>query len=130
MPQPAPDFKPLPEADPHGLKPSDPGAKLDDGKIRAGLVGMGFARALEEVARVGTFGANKYSDNGWVAVPNAVSRYTDAMWRHVLAEGRGEVCDPDSGLLHAAHLAWNALARLDLMLRARANTAPTEGDTD
>ena len=39
------------------------------------------------------------------------------MLRHLLAEMRGEDVDPDTGLLHAAHTAWNALARLDLMLR-------------
>jgi hypothetical protein len=27
--------------------------------------------------------------------------------------------DPDSQLLHASHAAWNALARLELMLREK-----------
>ena len=138
LPKPKMTFGKMPEVDPHGLKPSDPGAKLDAAKIRAGLVGMGFARALEQVAHVGTFGANKYSDNGWVSVPNAIPRYTDALWRHLLAEGRGETVDADSKLLHAAHLAWNALARLDLMLRdlekerlgLDVHHVATEGETD
>ena len=43
----------------------EPGAKLDSGKIRPSLVLGGFARALAEVSAVGTFGAEKYSDNGW-----------------------------------------------------------------
>ena len=80
---------------------------------------FGFARALEQVARVGTQGAEKYSDNGWMHVPDGVRRYTDAMLRHLLAEAMGERIDPATGLSHAAHCAWNALARLDLMLRDR-----------
>ena len=66
---------------------------------------------------MGTYGANKYTDNGWMSVPNGVQRYTDAMYRHLFSEAVGEQCDRDTGLAHAAHAAWNALARLDLMLR-------------
>ena len=105
------------ESDPHGTPQHAPGAKLDAGKIRAGLVLGGFARALREVSAVGTYGANKYTPNGWMQVPNGVERYTDAMHRHLLSEASGEACDPDTEILHAAHAAWNALARLDLMIR-------------
>ena len=105
------------EADPSGISPHTPGAKLDAGKNRLGLVLQGFANALEEVGRVGTFGANKYTDNGWMSVPNGHARYTDAAYRHLLKEAQGELLDPDSGLQHAAHAAWNALARLELKLR-------------
>jgi hypothetical protein len=105
------------ESDPTGRDAHAPGAKLDAGKIRAGLVIGGFSRALTEVAKVGTFGANKYTANGWIEVPDGEQRYTDAMLRHILTEATGEQMDPDSGLRHAAHAAWNALARLDLMLR-------------
>jgi hypothetical protein len=38
------------------------------------------------------------------------------MVRHWLAENQGIECDDESNMLHAAHLAWNALARLELML--------------
>jgi hypothetical protein len=31
--------------------------------------------------------------------------------------------DPDSGLLHAAHTAWGALARLELILREKEKNA-------
>lgn len=91
--------------------------KYDEGKPRLGLVLSGFARALIEVGIVGTVGAEKYSDSGWVDVPDGVARYTDAMYRHLLLEASGEVFDAETGLPHAAHAAWNALARLDLMLR-------------
>jgi hypothetical protein len=106
------------EYDPLGRRPGEAGAKLDAGKVRAGLVISGFSRALTEVSRVGTFGAAKYCDDGWISVPDGQSRYTDALFRHLLAEAAGESHDPESGLLHAAHAAWNALARLDLLLRA------------
>lgn len=105
------------ERDPYGTAANQPGAKLDAGKTRAGLVLGGFARALLEVSAVGTFGAKKYTPHGWVSVPNGIERYTDAMHRHLLAEATGERLDGDSGLAHAAHAAWCALARLDLMLR-------------
>jgi hypothetical protein len=36
--------------------------------------------------------------------------------RHLLEEAQGLECDADSNLLHAAHTAWNALARLELIL--------------
>lgn len=91
--------------------------KHDAGKTRCGLVLGGFSRSLLEVSRVGTYGAEKYSDDGWVVVPDGERRYRDAMLRHLLADYSGEVNDPESGLLHAAHAAWNALAVLDLMLR-------------
>ena len=42
---------------------TDKGVKLDNGKIRLGLVLGGFAKALWEVGCIGTFGANKYGDN-------------------------------------------------------------------
>lgn len=111
--------KVIDEADPTGRKPNEPGAKLDAGKSRLGLVINGFARALQEVGKVGTYGANKYTDNGWMDVPNGTARYTDALYRHLLKEASGELVDGDTQLLHAAHSAWNALSRLDLILRER-----------
>lgn len=106
------------ERDPNGKSQHEKGSKLDHGKPRVGLVMGGFQAALMEVAKVGTFGANKYTDNGWMSVPNGQDRYTDAMMRHWLYECGGQDIDPESDLLHAAHLAWNALARLQLMIEA------------
>jgi hypothetical protein len=40
------------------------------------------------------------------------------MMRHLLQEPY-TVRDEDSGLLHAAQVAWNALARLELKLREK-----------
>jgi hypothetical protein len=112
--------------DPNGKAQHDPGAKLDDGKNRLGLVLGSFSRALEEVGCVGTYGANKYTPNGWLTVPNGVERYTDAMYRHLLREAQGQELDEESGLRHAAQVAWNALARLELMLRGQIVTRDAE----
>lgn len=91
--------------------------KHDNGKPRPGLVLNTMSRAIQAVVDVAEHGARKYSPDNWLTVPNAQHRYTDAMLRHLLAEQTGEAKDADSGLLHAAHAAWGALARLDLMLR-------------
>ena len=104
------------ESDPNGVDPHDGGAKLDAGKTQAGVL-SDFSLALLAVADVGTFGANKYCRGGWQEVPNGVERYTDALWRHLLKE-KHNALDEDSELLHASHMAWNALARLELMLRS------------
>ncbi len=95
-------------------KPVKHGIKHDAGKSRPSLVIEGFPRALVAVSEVATFGAGKYSPGGWQHVENGVERYTDAMYRHLLAT---DETDAESGLSHAAHAAWNALARLELMLR-------------
>ncbi|BES72183.1 hypothetical protein RE428_32010 [Marinobacter nanhaiticus D15-8W] len=105
------------ESDPSGKDAHEPGAKLDAGKTRMSLVLGGFSLALTEVGKVGTYGANKYTDNGWMSVENGQARYSDAMLRHYFSEAAGEQCDKDTNLRHAAHAAWNALARLELMLR-------------
>ena len=105
------------EKDPNGMDPHSPGAKVDAGKPRVSMVMNQFCRAIMEVSRVGTFGADKYTEGGWLTVPNAMQRYEDAGYRHKLYRAMGEDVDPDSGLLHLAHEAWNALAMLELHLR-------------
>jgi hypothetical protein len=107
------------ESDPTGRAQHEPGAKLDAGKARLGLVLGGFAQALQAVGDIGTYGAAKYTDNGWLSVPDGQQRYTDALLRHLLSDLAGDAHDPDTQMLHAAHAAWNALARLELMLRER-----------
>ena len=82
------------------------GQKYDGEKPRMDLLPF---EALEEVAKVLTLGARKYSDNGWQNVENAESRYLAALLRHLAARERGEKFDTESGLLHAAHMATNAL---------------------
>lgn len=109
------------ETDPNGLAPDAPGAKLDAGKVQPRLIYMDMSRALYEVSKVATYGAKKYTPQGWITVPDGVNRYTDALFRHLNREGVGEIFDRDTQLSHAAHAAWNALARLDLMIREAEN---------
>ena len=92
------------------------GTKHDTEKPRPSLVFDAMALALLEISKVATFGAKKYSDDNWLIVEDGIKRYTDAKDRHRLL---GAICahDDDSGLLHAAHEAWNALAVLELKLR-------------
>lgn len=113
------------ETDPNGKNPHEPGAKLDQGKpcLYRGAINY-FPRAIEAVAEVSTFGASKYAWKGWETVPDGIARYSDAMVRHLTKEGKDELLDPDSGLLHAAHTAWGALARLELMLREKEKNDP------
>lgn len=106
------------ETDPNGLAAHEPGAKLDLGKPMMDLTLDGFSRALLAVAQVSTYGAKKYSPNGWKAVPNGKQRYRSAGDRHRLFRGH-EVLDPESKLTHLAHEAWNRLAELELYLQAR-----------
>lgn len=105
------------ERDPSGKSANQPGAKLDAGKapVMRGVVGY-FPRALEAVALVSAFGAEKYTWGGWRDVQDGFDRYSDAMGRHFLAEASEGRIDAATGLEHAAQVAWNALARLELQL--------------
>ena len=96
---------------------SEVGYKADEDKPRLDLVFGDFANALWEVGQVGTFGANKYTDSGWIEVDNAIERYSSAMLRHYLQYKSGQIDDPESGFSHLAHVAWNALAILELTKR-------------
>jgi hypothetical protein len=90
------------------------GKKFDGGKPRTDLL-LDFGKALMSVAEVSTFGANKYAPHDWLTVEDAKPRYTAALIRHLLQEGN----DSESGLPHLAHVAWNALAILELESRER-----------
>jgi hypothetical protein len=119
------------ELTPDGKDQHEVGAKLDDGKLRPHLVLGDFGAALQAVTCVGTFGAAKYVDSGWLEVPNGLERYSDAMQRHYLQEVivNESYYDNDSGLPHAFQTAWNALARLELMLRRDPIVLATARDT-
>ena len=105
------------ESDPLGKDQHEGGAKLDAGKPRVALVMRDFAHALWEVARVGTYGAEKYCASGWMDVPDGINRYDDAMMRHKLKDWMGEKMDTDLPVEHLAQVAWNALATLERRIR-------------
>lgn len=76
------------------------GIKHDADKPRFDLIPP---RAEEMLARVLTFGANKYAPGNWQHVPDAENRYIAAALRHINAQRIGEHSDPETGLPHLAH---------------------------
>lgn len=105
------------EQDPYGKDPHAPGAKLDKGKALTWTCLSGFSHALTAVAHVTTIGAEKYTPNGWKQVEDGESRYMEAFARHMMALGRGEQLDMDTGCLHKAQMIWNLLASLELEMQ-------------
>ena len=105
-------------SDPNGISQHEPGAKLDNGKSKTGLMVAGFSLALGSVAEVTTYGAVKYTPNGWVSVPNGIDRYTDALYRHLFLSVHQDK-DQESNLDHLAHACWNLLAIYELTLRKK-----------
>ena len=90
---------------------------LESYKVDIGGLIDYFPRACGAVAQVSAKGAEKYTWKGWESVPDGMGRYQDALGRHWIAQGRGEEIDYETGLLHKAQVAWNALAVLELHLR-------------
>lgn len=94
--------------------------RYNSGKTRHDLMSPW---AIEEVAKVMTYGANKYTvkdDKGNVVDSGDRNWEKGQLWstpiaslrRHFLAFEMGEDFDPESKLYHMAHVAWNALAIL------------------
>lgn len=94
------------------------------GKVDMNLLLVDMAEAVYEVCEVMTEGAKKHEPTGWKKVVNGIGAYTNALNRHLNAEARGEVIDPEFGKHHAAHAACSALIRLQLIIDAE--KAPKE----
>ncbi len=103
------------------------GVKYDTGKPRIAEMIQDFREPLIEVAKVWAFGADKYSKGNWAYVLNGRDRYTNAMIRHLVAEVDNSN-DAESELLHAAHVAWNALARLWFIIQEQKPKTVSEGE--
>lgn len=76
------------------------GQKFDTEKPRMDLIPPWME---EEVAKVLTFGAQKYGPENWRTLENLEKRYIAAALRHINALKKGEQLDGESGLSHAAH---------------------------
>lgn len=87
--------------------------KFDTDKVKLDLLPFD---SLEEVAKVFTFGANKYGDRNWELGFN-YGRIIASTLRHIFAFCRGEDLDPETGLRHLAHAACNVLFLLTFQLR-------------
>lgn len=80
-----------------------------DGKLRWDLLPLA---EIEDIVRVYTEGAKKYADNSWQDIPDGFNRYFAATMRHLVAYAKGERFDSDTGCMHLAQVAWNAIALL------------------
>jgi len=78
------------------------GRKFDNDKLRMDLIPP---EAIEELAKVLTYGANKYEAHNWMGVES--HRYIAALMRHINAWRKGEECDQESGLKHLSHALCN-----------------------
>tara|TARA_R110001599_G_scaffold15833_1_gene65528 strand:- start:508 stop:900 length:393 start_codon:yes stop_codon:yes gene_type:complete len=82
--------------------------KFDGDKPRMDLVDK---EIILELAKILTFGAEKYEAHNWkIGLP--MSRYYSACMRHLLAWNSGETLDPESGLNHLSHASCNLMFML------------------
>lgn len=93
--------RPVPEA--------SKGLRYNEGKLRYDLLPPRWMEALAEVM---TKGAEKYEPRNWEKGMEWSKCYASLM-RHTVAWLKGEDIDPESGLPHMAHTAWNALALVE-----------------
>jgi len=63
---------------------------------------------IEDIAKVMTFGSEKYGDNNWQEGIK-ISRFWGAVFRHLVAALKGETKDKESGISHLAHAACNLM---------------------
>ena len=104
-------------------KEEEKGLKFDTGKPLVGTMLNVFPHALMEIGRVIEFGTHKYPDpNNWKLVENAKIRYQDALMRHLLKHNQGKEIAEETGKSPLAHVAWNALAILELYLMEKEGT--------
>lgn len=87
-----------------------------DGKLRWELLPL---ETIEQVVRVYTFGAEKYAPDSWQNLDDGYRRYKAALMRHIVAHEKGEMVDDESGILHLAHAAWNAIAMLHIVMNEK-----------
>ena len=71
--------------------------------------------AIAELVRVFTAGAAKYKAHNWLRGMDW-SKCDASLQRHLAAWRMGEDRDPETGCLHMAHVAWNALALVSYKL--------------
>ena len=80
-----------------------------DHKLRWDLLPLA---EIEDIVRAYTAGADKYGPNMWQGLPDGYNRYKGAMLRHLMEYEKGNTVDEETGCLHLAQVAWNAIAML------------------
>ena len=89
------------------------GIKHDSKKPKMNLLPP---KAIVEVAKVLTFGAQKYGPENWKELEDLQNRYTAGALRHIFAHMDGEKLDPETGLSHMAHALCCLLFKLEIEL--------------
>jgi hypothetical protein len=69
--------------------------------------------AMEQLARVYTYGTIKYDDDNWWKGLKWKKDVLGCIFRHVWKWVRGEKYDDESGLHHLAHAAWNCFTLME-----------------
>lgn len=97
-------------------QPPQDGKKNDrlDRKLRWELLPLPL---MEEVVRVYTAGSEKYGPDNWQRLENGYERYEAALLRHLNEAQKGNMIDADTGCLHIAQVAWNAIAMLHFVMK-------------
>lgn len=85
-----------------------------DDKLRWDLLPL---ETIEEIVKVYHAGAKKYGENTWQNLPDGYNRYKGAMMRHLVLHEKGEIFDEETGCMHLAQVAWNAIAILNCSLQ-------------
>ena len=89
------------------------GIKYDSKKPKMHLLPP---KAIVEVAKVLTFGAQKYGAENWKELEDLQNRYTAGALRHIFAHMDGEQLDAETGLSHMAHALCCLLFKLEIEL--------------
>lgn len=99
------------------------GTKFDSNKPDAYLLFQDFPRALQEISKLANMGAHKkYAPHNWQYLEDGKQRYSSALVRHMIEEILcPDYVECDEVFLHATAVAWNAIARLELILREKEN---------
>lgn len=88
------------------IKVEHKGLRYNEGKLRYDLF---EPYAMEQLAKVFTRGAQKYAERNWEKGMSWTAMLA-SLERHKEAWKQGEDIDPETGLLHMAQVAWNALS--------------------
>ena len=89
------------------------GKKFDSDKPMMQLLP---SKALVEVSKVLSFGANKYGKENWRELDDLQDRYTGGTLRHIFAHMDDEFKDPETNYSHLAHAVCGLLFKLEIEL--------------
>ena len=109
------------------LMTTSEGIKYDSAKPKMNLLPP---KAILEVAKVLTFGAEKYDAENWRKLDDLQNRYTAGALRHIFAHMDGEELDPETNLSHLAHALCCLLFKLEIELEDAKTKEKEPRETD